>query len=113
MRTEAQTYYVQEAENGWFAYFTVNEAFNLLQVYSDFGSYAYRWGEPGPDFKAFLIQTNNAGHKLEGMERVHRCTDTQRAERRLESQVNSLMTHLWPLFIELLKAEREEAVAGD
>jgi hypothetical protein len=111
---EAKTYYVKEQEHGWWGYFTVVPAIGLLQAYTDFGNYSHRWNAPGPDFKVFLIRT--------GTDYVSGCFEatvpmtvpatTMRAQDRLLSKMQMLMTHLWPLFIEQLKQERAKEGAA-
>ena len=110
---QSTTYYVQEAKNGWYGYFTVTEEIGLLQVHSDFGGFAHRWPVPGMPFKQFLIQDANFTHKFRNNVRYSGWITSQKGRNELTNDLLAVRKHLWPLFIEQLKAElAEKAVTG-
>lgn len=103
---EAKTYYVKH-ENGWWGCFTVCPAIGLLQVHSDFGTWSNRWDQPGEDFRQFLLGCSRSyiSSKFGAWARMTTRPTSRAAERHLMNWLDSLMTHLWPLFINQLEAE--------
>ncbi|HEY3363896.1 MAG TPA: hypothetical protein VGK74_02435 [Symbiobacteriaceae bacterium] len=110
----AECYYVKHPKHGWYGYFTIAPALGLLQIHGDFGIYAARWSAPGPDFKAFLLRIS-ADYLTSCLEQTVSNTVSLRTQKTLDEvqkRLGHMAEHLWPFFIERLRAEREEAAVA-
>lgn len=107
---EAKCYYVKDQKTGWWAYFTITPAIGLLQIFGDWGTFtdnfADRWSAPGPDFRRFLInaETSYIGNAIETTAAQY--DDRASWRKSVQRRIAKMMLHLWPLFIERLKAEQ-------
>lgn len=114
-RFQSTCYYVKDEKSEAWGYFTVTPEIGLLQihcVYLTFSeSFSYRWNAPGSDFKQFLIRMgpDYLADCLEGICMGYAGRRTETAYRELKRRINKLLSRLWPLFIEQLKAEMAEA----
>lgn len=108
-----QCYYVK-VPDGPYGYFTITEELGLLQIQSDYGVFSHRWSAPGPDFKAFLtrISTDYASGCFETIAYTTIRDTTRKIVTETQQKLDSLMTHLWPLFIEQLKQERAQSATA-
>ncbi len=93
--TNVQCIFVRHPVNHWWGYFFVHPNY-LLVAHTDFGTYAYGWSSGNKDFKDFLLSLNDhyVQEKFSGQDR----------------RVDAFVKHLWPLFIEQLKQEKQAPV---
>jgi hypothetical protein len=111
---QSTCYYVQHPEHKWWGYFTITPEIGLLQIDCDFGLYGFRWDSPGLEFKEFLVKADRSyvEGKLLSWGYYAENIKTRTQERAHVHRLSNVMKHLWPLFIEQLKAEQAQAVTA-
>lgn len=101
---EAKTYYVQDDDFRW-AFVTIAPAIGLVQVHSDYGSFSHRYEGFHGDFRDYLTRAEGIRDKFEGWWHGWNHGASQQLTRRMHDRLKTIMVHIWPLFIEKLKAE--------
>jgi hypothetical protein len=86
-------YQVKPGQEGWARIWITNDG--SFACISDWGNWGHWWGAPGCEFRRFLIGRDDsylAGCFMHG-------------DDRLERKARAFLKNVWPLFVELLRAE--------
>lgn len=86
-------YQIKPGESGWARIWITDDA--CFTCVSDWRNWGYWWGNPGQEFRRFLISCDES----------YLTTCLMQGDRKTERQVRAFLKHVWPLFVEQLKAE--------
>lgn len=102
MRTpqpKTRFYQIKPGESGWARIWTTDDG--CLSCLSDWGIHGYWWGNPGQEFRAFLVGRD--ADYITGC--LSRNADPPK--------VRAFVKNVWPLFVEQLKVELQDEEEGD